>query len=215
MVKIFQLFIILSFVSVSLTLMVKIDGAKDKYCFLKRLYDEEQVNLNFLVSSEKKEELNVYFINEDSHTTLYETKYQDQSGDYKSPKPLPVGNYSLCFYPRDRNQYFITFELYTLFEGSAGLKELAKDKEFKKMGAEVQDIKKVFQEIETNLKRGLDRKSRHFSILHDIIQSIKNFTFLKMAIVFLLSLFQIIVIQKIFGPDKRVSSVKGAFSDGL
>ena len=83
------------------------------------------------------------------------------------------------------------------------------------MGAEVQDIKKVFQEIETNLKRGLDRKSRHFSILHDIIQSIKNFTFLKMAIVFLLSLFQIIVIQKFFGPDKRVSSVKGAFSDGL
>ena len=153
MVKIIQLFIILSFVSVSLTLMVKIDGAKDKYCFLKRLYDEEQVNLNFLVSSEKKEELNVYFINEDSHTTLFETKYQDQSGDYKSPKPLPVGNYSLCFYPRDRNQYFITFELYTLFEGSAGLKELAKDKEFKKMGAEVQDIKKVFQEIETNLKR--------------------------------------------------------------
>ena len=53
------------------------------------------------------------------------------------------------------------------------------------------------------------------NILNDIISSIKNLTFFKLGIVFLLSVFQIIVIQKFFGPDKRVSSVKGAFSDGL
>ena len=83
------------------------------------------------------------------------------------------------------------------------------------MGNEVGDIKKVFGDIETNLKYAIDRKSRHFNILNDIISSIKNLTFFKLGIVFLLSVFQIIVIQKFFGPDKRVSSVKGAFSDGL
>ena len=83
------------------------------------------------------------------------------------------------------------------------------------MSTEVTDIRNVFQVIETNLKQGLDRKSRHLRILVDIIKSIKNLTFLKGLIVLLLTLFQIVVIQKFFGPDKRVTSVKGAFSDGL
>ena len=182
---------------------------------MKKLYSEEQINLNFLVSSEKKEELDVKFKNDDKGNILFQTLNDDQSGWYQSPRPLPIGNYSLCFYPENNDEYFIRFELYDLFDGAKGLKELAKDKEFKQMGNEVGDIKKVFGDIETNLKYAIDRKSRHFNILNDIISSIKNLTFFKLGIVFLLSVFQIIVIQKFFGPDKRVSSVKGAFSDGL
>lgn len=215
MVHYFNILIISSLVGLSLSLMVKIDGIKDKYCFYKKIYDEEKINLSFMVSSEKKEELNVYFMNEDSRKTIFETDYQQQSGEYKDKAPLPAGRYSLCFYPRDRNVYFISFELYSQFEGASAFKELANDKEFKKMSSEVIDIRNVFQVIETNLKQGLDRKSRHLKILVDIINSIKNLTFLKGLIVLLLSLFQIVVIQKIFGPDKRVTSVKGAFSDGL
>lgn len=210
-----SLFLLYSLISFSLSLMVKIDSSQSKYCFKKKLYTEEQINLNFLVSSEKQEELDVKFINEDKGNILFQTLNDDQSGWYQSPRPLPSGNYSLCFYPKNKDEYFITFELYDLFDGAKGLKELAKDKEFKKMGSEVGDIKKIFGDIETNLKYAIDRKSRHFNILNDIISSIKNLTFFKLGIVFLLSVFQIIVIQKFFGPDKRVSSVKGAFSDGL
>ena len=204
-----------SLISLSLSLMVKIEGSHGRYCFMKKLYSEEQINLNFLVSSEKKEELDVKFKNDDKGNILFQTLNDDQSGWYQSPRPLPIGNYSLCFYPKNNDEYFITFELYDLFDGAKGLKELAKDKEFKQMGNEVGDIKKIFGDIETNLKYAIDRKSRHFNILNDIISSIKNLTFFKLGIVFLLSVFQIIVIQKFFGPDKRVSSVKGAFSDGL
>ena len=75
------------------------------------------------------------------------------------------------------------------------------------------EIQKTFQEIELNLKYTVDRKVQHTTILNDIINSIKNLTILKIVIVCLLSLFQVIVIQRFFGPDKRVSNIKGAFSD--
>ena len=91
MVHYFNILIISSLVGMSLSLMVKIDGIKDKYCFYKKIYDDEQINVSFMVSSEQKEELNVYFINEDSRKTIFETDYQQQSGEYKDKAPLPAG----------------------------------------------------------------------------------------------------------------------------
>ena len=80
-----------SLISLSLSLMVKIEGSHGRYCFMKKLYSEEQINLNFLVSSEKKEELDVKFKNDDKGNILFQTLNDDQSGWYQSPRPLLLG----------------------------------------------------------------------------------------------------------------------------
>ena len=83
------------------------------------------------------------------------------------------------------------------------------------MSEGVNELKASFQSFEKNFRFIVDRRTRHTTILTDIITSIKQLTFLKMAIILVLSVFQVIVIQRFFGPDKRVTTVKGAFSDGL
>ena len=44
---------------------------------------------------------------------------------------------------------------------------------------------------------------------------IKKITYLKIACIIFISVFQVYVLHKFLGPDKRVSRVKGAFQDGL
>ena len=46
-----------------------------------------------------------------------------------------------------------------------------------------------------------------------MIRSIKNATYLKIFFVVLMSGFQIYIITKFFGKEKRVSSIKGTFND--
>ena len=143
---------------------------------------------------------------------LYVEK-EAQNGEYKS-EILPIGEYSLCFKSLESNEFFISFEFYSYNENGI-VKELAQDKEVKQMSEGVNELKASFQSFEKNFRFIVDRRTRHTTILTDIITSIKQLTFLKMAIILVLSVFQVIVIQRFFGPDKRVTTVKGAFSDGL
>lgn len=194
-------------------LLLRIDSERDKYCFHKKLEEPDIIEVNFLVTSDTAEKLNVVFQKKDSQVPIFEYNNK-QNGDYNSGRPLPEGEYSLCFYPKDNKDFHISFEFSGYLE-SGRITKIAKDKEVKSVIEDANEITKVFREIEKSLKYLVDRKYRHTTILKDIIKSIKNLTFLKIFIVGILSVFQVFVIQRFFGPDKRVSSVKGAFQDGL
>lgn len=194
-------------------LLLRIDSERDKYCFHKKLEEPDIIEVNFLVTSDTAEKLNVVFQKKDSQVPIFE--YTDkQNGDYNSGRPLDKGEYTLCFYPKENKDYHISFDFSGYLE-SGRITEIAKDKEVKSVIGDTNEITKVFREIEKSLKYLVDRKYRHTTILKDIIKSIKNLTFLKIFVVGALSVFQVFVIQRFFGPDKRVSSVKGAFQDGL
>ncbi len=52
-------------------------------------------------------------------------------------------------------------------------------------------------------------------MLLKVINSVENLTILKFVVISLLSILQIFFIKRFFGPDKRVSKVKGADSTEL
>lgn len=208
------LFIITTFVlfiGIHSTLL-QISSSKSEYCFYKDLLEADTIHLNYIISSEQSERVEVYFNSTADGKALYVEK-EAQNGEYKS-EILPMGEYSLCFKSLESNQFFISFEFYSYNENGI-VKELAQDKEVKQMNEGVNELKASFQSFEKNFRFIVDRRTRHTAILTDIIASIKQLTFLKMAIILVLSVFQVIVIQRFFGPDKRVTTVKGAFSDGL
>lgn len=200
-------------ITLSSSLLLRITGEKKQYCFKKILYGEDVVKFNYIVSSQRPESIQCIFKNVDTNQEIFRRE-KEQSGDYSSGTPLPPSTYTLCFIPEDTNSYYLSFELYSLFE-SGIVNELAKDKEVKQMIDGVTDIKNIFQELEKNYKFTNDRKSRHIHVLREIISSIKGLTFFKIAIVSALSVLQVFIIRKFFGPDKRVTNVGGAFADKL
>ena len=199
--------------SISYCLLIEINDIRTKYCFNKKLTEPDKITVNYLITSDKAEKLKVVFNSKELKKVLFHEEGK-QSGEYKSESPLPKGTYTLCFYPQEKKVYHVSFELSSFLE-SGRIEEIAKDKDVKLMISDAIEIKQTFQVIEKNIKNSLDRTYRHNKTLDDIITSIKNLTLLKLSIVGILSVFQIIVIQRFFGPDKRVSTVKGAFSDGL
>ena len=209
-----MLFILITFIffiGIQSTLL-QISSGKSEYCFYKDLVEEDTIHLNYIISSEQSEKVEVVFKSSGNGKDLYVEK-EAQNGEYKS-EILPIGEYSLCFKSLESNEFFISFEFYSYNENGI-VKELAQDKEVKQMSEGVNELKASFQSFEKNFRFIVDRRTRHTTILTDIITSIKQLTFLKMAIILVLSVFQVIVIQRFFGPDKRVTTVKGAFSDGL
>ena len=62
--------------------------------------------------------------------------------------------------------------------------------------------------IEKNLKFIADRRNHHHTILQDVASSIKTISNIKILIIISLSLFQIFIVTKFFGTDKRVSTIK-------
>lgn len=190
-------------------LLLQVKGKKKEYCFYKQLFDSDKIHFTYIVSSENKEQLKVRFYKSEDMTYLY-SQDNEQQGEFKS-QLLQPGIYALCFYPQERTQYHISFDYYSQAETGI-VKEIAHDKEVKQMYEHVVELKTLFQDFEKNFKFLVDRRNSHTGILEDIVHSIKNLTFLKICIIALLSLFQVLVIQKFFGPDKRVSSVKGGFA---
>ena len=207
----FILITFLFFIGIQCTLL-QISSGKSEYCFYKDLVEEDTIHLNYIISSEQSEKVEVVFKSSGNGKDLYVEK-EAQNGEYKS-EILPIGEYSLCFKSLESNEFFISFEFYSYNENGI-VKELAQDKEVKQMSEGVNELKASFQSFEKNFRFIVDRRTRHTTILTDIITSIKQLTFLKMAIILVLSVFQVIVIQRFFGPDKRVTTGKGAFSDGL
>ena len=165
----------------------------------------------FLISSGKTEQLNVTFKNKEGKILYQEVTRQ--RGEYQTDV-LPQGDYTLCFSPRTNNQYYISFDI-QLASDSSLTKDLAKDKEVKGIKNGVLDLEKLFNDFEKNLKFIVDRRNHHHTILQDIVGSIKIISGIKILIIILLSIFQVFIITKFFGNNKRVSTIKAGSKDLL
>ena len=207
-----KILIIICIIISSNALKVKVNGKQKDYCFTKSIYDEEDtMKIFFLISSGRTEQLNVVFKNEQGKILYQEVTRQ--RGEYQSDV-IPRGDYTLCFSPRTTNEYYISFDM-QLSEESAVSKDLAKDKEVKGIKNGVVDLEKLFNDFEKNLKFIVDRRNHHHTILRDIVGSIKTISAIKILIIILLSIFQVFIITKFFGTNKRVSTIKAGSKDLL
>ena len=196
---------ILLTITFSTALKVKINGKQKDYCFTKSIYDvEDTIKIFFLISSGKTEQLNVIFKNKEGKILYQEVTRQ--RGEYQSDV-LPQGDYTLCFSPRNSNQYYVSFDIQVASDSDL-TKDLAKDKEVKGIKNGVLDLEKLFNDFEKNLKFIVDRRNHHHSILEDVVGSIKKISANKILIIILVSIFQVFIITKFFGTNKRVSAIK-------
>ena len=206
------LIILFTIISSSKALKVKINGRQKDYCFTKSIYEnEDTMKIFFLISSGRTEQLNVTFKNKEGKILYQEVTRQ--RGEYQTDV-LPQGDYTLCFSPRTSNQYYISFDM-QLSSDSAVTKDLAKDKEVKGIKNGVLDLEKLFNDFEKNLKFIVDRRNHHHTILQDVVGSIKIISAIKILIIILLSIFQVFIITKFFGTNKRVSTIKAGSKDLL
>ena len=207
-----KLLIIFTLIISISSLKVKINGRQKDYCFTKTIYEnEDTMKIFFLVSSGKAEQINVTFKNQEGKIIYQETTRQ--RGDYQSDV-LPSGDYTLCFSPRTSNEYYVSFDMQMAGE-SAVTKDLAKDKEVKGIKNGVLDLEKLFNDFEKNLKFIVDRRNHHHTILKDVVGSIKTISVIKILIIIILSMFQVFIITKFFGTDKRVTTVKAGNKEFL
>ena len=207
-----KIIIVLAIIISANALKVKINGKQKDYCFTKTIYDvEDTIKIFFLISSGKTEQLNVIFKNKEGKILYQEVTRQ--RGEYQSDV-LPQGDYTLCFSPRTNNQYYISFDI-QLASDSSLTKDLAKDKEVKGIKNGVLDLEKLFNDFEKNLKFIVDRRNHHHSILEDVVGSIKKISAIKILIIILVSIFQVFIITKFFGSDKRVSAIRPGNKDIL
>jgi hypothetical protein len=196
---------ILLTITFSSALKVKINGKQKDYCFTKSIYDvEDTIKIFFLISSGKTEQLNVIFKNKEGKILYQEVTRQ--RGEYQSDV-LPQGDYTLCFSPRNSNKYYVSFDIQVASDSDL-TKDLAKDKEVKGIKNGVLDLEKLFNDFEKNLKFIVDRRNHHHSILEDVVGSIKKISAIKILIIILVSIFQVFIITKFFGTNKRVSAIK-------
>ena len=210
------LIIISSFlISFSLSFSFGLPDDKEKYCLKKYIQKGDHITVSFMVASSQKDLIHVsltYQANKNSpKQNLYEV-FDRESGDYNSQNPTEEGYYELCFYSKKGKQLYVNMEFYSLYEDH-DIKKVATDKEIKTFNNDIKEIKNVVDKIESNARHLNTRKYRHLKILRQYVTSIKRLTYLKIFAVALLSLFQIYIVQKFFGPDKRVSTIKGVFSE--
>ena len=206
--KVYLIITLLHFIS---PLMLEMSKKKLQHCYTKTLKKPDNLYFSFLVSSFQKKTLTVVFTDMQTKRQIY--KGINATIEYKS-EILPQGDYQLCFQSTDKSVFLVSFQFYSFSENGI-IKELALDKEVKYMIQGVNELKESFHSFEKNFKYIVDRRTKHNQILNDIISSVKNLTLLKIFVVLFLSIFQVFIIEKFFGPDKRVSSVKGAFSEKL
>ena len=208
----FKLLIILSLIISITSLKVKITGKRRDYCFAKSIYEEEDtMKISFLISSGKTEPVNVTFKNKDGKILYQEVSRQ--RGEYQTDV-LPSGEYTLCFSPRSTSEYYITFDIQVAGQSTV-TRDLAKDKEVKGIKNGVLDLERLFNDFEKNLKFIVDRRNHHHTILKDVSTSIRNISTIKILIIISLSIFQVFIITKFFGTDKRVSTIKAGTKDML
>ena len=212
-INVFILFSCLIYFSFSFSF--NIPDTKEKYCFAKYIHKGDHITMSLMLTSAQKELIHATLTYQKEKNSIKEKIYEvneKESGDYNSPNPTEEGYYELCFYSQKGKNLYVNMEFFTLYE-EHDIKKVATDKEIKTINNDIKEIKDVVDKIESNARHLNTRKYNHLNVLKQYITSIKRLTYLKIFAVALLSLFQIYVVQKFFGPDKRVSTIKGVFSE--
>lgn len=73
------------------------------------------------------------------------------------------------------------------------------------MKRDVVDISETFEEIEKNIRFVMDRRNSHTGIINDIISSIQQMTFFKIAIVVVVSLMQVFLIKRFLASGRKIT----------
>lgn len=187
----------------------------EKYCFNKYISQDDQITFSFVLTSYPKELIHVELTfradKHDSKKIIYQVLDKDE-GSFKSEKLQDIGYYEVCFFSKKGVKYYVSMEFYTLFEDN-NIKKLATDKEIKTINKDIFFLKNALNDIEMNSRHINSRNFEHFAAMSILINSIKRLTYLKIFVVAAISLFQIYIIRKFFGPDKRVTTIKGGFND--
>ncbi len=207
------LFLKTTLLPLSTSLQFKVSGEKQTYCFGKTINDNDIISFSYIVSAETSEPIKVELKYTIDNKIIYKED-NEEGGSYRSEEGESGGKYEVCFYLNNDHKFYISFDFTTLGEGG-NIQELAQDKDVQEMGTELKAITGAFTEIENNARHINDRRFRHSKILSKIIKSIDDLTLMKIAVVAILSLLQVFIIRRFFGPDKRVSKVKGAYSTEL
>ena len=206
-----NLLIFLSSIFSIYSLKIKVNGKQKDYCFTKTISrKEDTIKLFYLISSGKSERLDVILKNKEGKIIFIDQN--NQKGEYLSDV-LPPGEYTLCFDPRQATEYYISFDMQ--FGSETITQDLAKDKEIKSIKNGVIELENYFDDFEKNLKFIMDRRNHHHTILQNIVGSIKKISSIKIFIIICVSLFQVFIITRFFGTDKRVSNIKAGNKDFL
>ena len=194
--------------------MVKINGEYTKYCFSKNLLEGDKITIKFSISSSNKDKIDATLKNLNDNQTIYSVNSVNK-GEFKSANAEKNGYYELCFYPKQtKSKFYCTFEFYTSFEQNL-IKNLAEDKEVQSMSKTILDVKQSLNKLKNSKSLSHDNLFRQNKNIIKSINRLKNITYLKIVCIILVSVFQVYVLHKFLGPDKRISKVKGAFQDGL
>ena len=178
-----------------------------EYCFYKNLASDNQtISFNFACTGDGKEYVDVSFGQISPMKKELHSFSKSEYGNFKS-NLLNEGKYKLCFYTYSSNSYYIWFT-YQTSEEDGDIKDIATDSELKEIRNKVKDINEGLKNIRHTSNNLVSKKFTHFLYLCDYVWQIKLLTFAKILIVGLMSLFQIYVIQKMFGEDKRMSQIK-------
>ena len=187
----------------------------DKYCFKKFIEQDDQLTINFYVTSYPKEAIKVDLTYQKEKYSTKNVIYQvinEANGNYKSDKPLDEGYYNLCFYSKKGKSLYISLDFYTWFE-DRNIKLLASDKQLKNINKDIKEMNNALEKMESNIRHIVHSTFNFFVMMQMSTNSVKRLTYLKICVVAVMSLFQIYIISKFFGPDKRVSSIKGVFKN--
>ena len=178
-----------------------------EYCFSKEItLNDQRITFNYWTIGEKKEYVDAVLRQmTPKRKDIYSTS-KSEMAEFKT-NPLMPGKYNLCFYPYSTDPFSISFN-YQSSEEDGDSKDIATDTQFKEIKSKMEDIKNGLKTLENNSHKLIHRKFIHFMYLSDYISQIKILTFVKIIIVGLISLFQIYVIRRMFGDDKRMSQIK-------
>ena len=178
-----------------------------KYCFYKIISkDNEKITFNFATIGDKNKYINITLTQQTPLKKELYSKSFIELDDYFSPN-LEKGKYVLCFIPNTKNEFKISFNIQS-FEEDENLNKIATDVQLKKIGEKLEIIKNGFNNLENNSNNLMNTKATHLGFLYIYLKDIKKLTFAKIFIISLVSLFQIYVIQKMFGEEKRLSVIK-------
>ena len=203
--ELFFLSLILCFGKINL-FMFTLNQYFPQYCFYKIIEkDDQKITFNFATIGEKKELINVTLTQVNPHKNeIYSASFLE-TYDYISPY-LKKGKYNLCFIPNTKNEFKLSFNFQTLEDKN--MNNIATDTQLKNIVEKIKQIKNGFNNLENNLNNLMNTKHTHLLYLGKYVKQIKNLTFGKICIVGLVVLFQIYVIQKMFGEDKRLRIIK-------
>jgi len=185
--------------SLCYTILVETNKNKEKYCYSKQIDKSDTINLSYIISGENEEKVNAVLSYDDHIIYHHENSVE---GEFKG-EAEHTGFYQLCFLPLNSNNYYISFEFFTNFEKGHTL-NMAKDENFHDMKKEVGNIALMFEEMEKNIKFIMDRRNKHTEVISDIGIQIRQISYLKIAVVLLVSFLQVFLIQRFFGGKKAV-----------